>query len=196
MSQMSTSASTATEATIAAATNSPLGYDPFSVRLHWITAGLVVLLWGLAKTIDWFAIGAPRVDARSAHIVLGAALAAVLVLRIVWRLQWGRRLPAANEGIAGAAARLVHIALYALLLSVVGLGIANAWIRGDDLFNLFSIPSIAPGNKALRHSVGHLHSTFANILLILAGLHALAGLAHHYVLKDGVLRRMSAKRSH
>jgi len=28
------------------------------------------------------------------------------------------------------------------------------------------------------------------VLLILAGVHALAGLWHHYVRKDGVLRRM------
>lgn len=85
----------------------------------------------------------------------------------------------------------VHVLLYVGLLAVVVLGIANTWIRGDNIFDLFTLPSIAPGNKALRHQVGDLHGLAANILLALAGLHALAGLAHHYVFKDDVLRRMS-----
>ena len=33
----------------------------------------------------------------------------------------------------------------------------------------------------------------ADIILIVAGLHALAALAHHYVLRDNVLRRMLTK---
>ena len=33
-------------------------------------------------------------------------------------------------------------------------------------------------------------SLVANLILILAGLHATATLAHHYILRDGTLRRM------
>jgi cytochrome b561 len=35
-----------------------------------------------------------------------------------------------------------------------------------------------------------LRALFANSTLIVAGLHAAAGLFHHFVLKDDVLRRM------
>ena len=70
------------------------------------------------------------------------------------------------------------------------LGIANSWVRGDNLFNLFRIPAWDPSNKALRGEVEELHALAANLLILLAGLHAAAGLLHHYLLKDTVLQRM------
>lgn len=57
----------------------PIRYDRRSIALHWITAGLVMSLWLLGQTIDWFPKGSPRSTARSTHIVLGLALALVLI---------------------------------------------------------------------------------------------------------------------
>ncbi|MGH8202890.1 MAG: cytochrome b/b6 domain-containing protein, partial [Steroidobacteraceae bacterium] len=54
-------------------------YDRLSIVLHWLTAGLVVVLWTLGQTIDFFPKGAPKIDARSVHITLGATLALVLL---------------------------------------------------------------------------------------------------------------------
>jgi cytochrome b561 len=62
------------------------------------------------------------------------------------------------------------------------------------LFMLLKIPAFDPGNTALRESVEELHSWSANLLLIVAGLHAAAALVHHFVLKDDILRRMLARR--
>ncbi len=165
-------------------------YDSVSVSLHWITAGLVLALWLMGQTIDWFSVGAPRIDARSAHITLGAVLAVVLLVRIVWRARWARPPPPAYAGFAGAAARAGHAVLDARGIGVVALGMAEAGSRGDNLFGIYTIPSLAPGDKSLRKIVGHWHANGANLMLIVAGLHALVGLVHHYFLKDGVLRRM------
>ena len=70
------------------------------------------------------------------------------------------------------------------------LGLFNTWVRGDNLFDAFSLPSFAPGNKPLRHQVEDLHALAANALLAVAALHAAAALAHHFIFKDAVLRRM------
>jgi cytochrome b561 len=87
-------------------------------------------------------------------------------------------------------AKTVHYALYALLIVMVLVGIFLVYVRGDNFFGLFSIPAFDPNNKALRDNVGELHGTIATIILIFAGLHASAGLIHHYLWHDGVLRRM------
>jgi len=87
-------------------------------------------------------------------------------------------------------AKTVHYVLYALLIVMVLVGIFLVYVRGDNFFGLFSVPAFDPNNKALRHNVGELHGTIATIILILAGLHASAGLIHHYLWHDGVLRRM------
>lgn len=165
-------------------------YDALTIRLHWVTAGLVVALWLLGQTIDWFPRGAPRVFARSAHITLGAVLACVLVYRIWWRVSGGVHLAAAGSGSLRVLTKSMHLALYACMLAAVFLGIANTWVRGDNLFYLFKIPAFDPNNKALREAIEDYHSDAANLLLIMAGLHALAGLLHHYVLKEAVLGRM------
>jgi len=164
-------------------------YDSTTIWLHWLTAALVLILWLLGTNIDWFTRGDPRVLARSTHIALGSLLALLLCWRIVWRATRGRRLRAAELGRLHAAATLVHLALYGLVVCVVVLGIANVWVRGDNIFNLFAVPAFDPGNRALRGRVEDLHAQFADALLILALFHSAAG-AWHYLRRDGVLARM------
>ena len=170
-------------------------YDRRTIVLHWVTAVLVALLWTIGQTIDFFPKGAPRIGARSAHILVGATLLLLLILRLAWRIGWGRRLPVAGPGIVDRLARWAHLALYGLLAATVILGVANAWIRGDSILGLFTIPSIAPGNKELRAQVEDLHGTLANVTVIVAGLHALVALFHHFKLRDGVLQRMLPARN-
>lgn len=165
-------------------------YDGVSILLHWLTAVLVAILWTLGQTIDFFPKGALRIDARSVHILLGATLGIVLLVRVLWRASAGRRLPSANTGWLGIVARIVHYGLYLLVTATVVLGVCNAWQRGDVLFNLYTIPKLIPGDLALRRTLEELHGDFADVVVIVAGLHAAAALAHHYLLRDPVLRRM------
>ena len=64
--------------------------------------------------------------------------------------------------------------------------------RGNPLpvFGLFEIASPWLRDKNFAHNVTEVHEVFANALLILAGLHASAALAHHWVLRDRTLLRM------
>ena len=171
-------------------TATPLHYDTKTIWLHWLTAALVLALWAIGQTIDWFPRGTPRTLVRSLHISSGALLALILVYRIWWRSTAGARLAPASTGAANTLAKLIHLAIYAAMIATLVLGIANTWIRGDNLFDLVKIPAFDPGNKELRESVEELHGLAANLLLILAAFHATAGLLHHYAWKDQVLRRM------
>jgi cytochrome b561 len=164
-------------------------YDPSTIALHWLTAALIVTLWVLAQIIDLFPDDL-RVDVRSLHIVLGVVFGFVLAWRIAWRMGGGRTLAPADAGVLHALGEAAHYALYVLMIAEVVLGLANVWMRGDSIFNLFSIPPFDPANKPLRRSVGSLHGTVATLILIVAGVHAVAALFHHYVLRDSVLERM------
>jgi len=171
----------------------PQRYDRTTVLLHWGIALLVGTQWLGAHTIDWFPKGPYRVDARSMHIVCGVVLTAALLYRIYWRASAGVKFPRERTPTAFLAV-VVHYALYALLATVLGLGLFNAWLRGDMLFGLVQIPPFGSYGAQERHAlierVVDLHGTASNLLLILAGGHALAGLFHHFVLKDTVLGRM------
>jgi cytochrome b561 len=166
-------------------------YDGRTIAFHWITVILVAFQWVGAHCIDAFPRGPLRVDARSTHIAVGVLLIAVLLARLAWRNRGGVRLAPLGPPALGVVARAAHWILYALVGAILAAGIANAWIRGDNLFNLVQIPKLAPGHAGLKSAVETLHSWLANALLILAGLHALAALAHAFVWKDATRRRMS-----
>ena len=163
-------------------------YDRATISLHWITAGLVVVLWIIGQTADWLPHGPLNTAYWSLHVVLGFAFAALIVWRIIWRNSGGRRLPAAETGLLHLVAEATHYGLYLLLLTVIALGIINAVVRGYNLFDLVSLPQI--GDRAMRKPITHWHGLAANLLLALAGLHAAAALFHHYMLRDSVLARM------
>ena len=165
-------------------------YDGLTMAFHWATAVLVAGQWLGAQTIDWFPRGPLRVDARSLHITFGVLLAIILAARVIWRLTGGRRLPLADRGALNILAKTTHWGLYALLIAMVLVGMFLAWTRGDSIFNLFTLPAYAPGNKALSDQVQEIHATLGWIILAVAGLHAAAALVHRYVWHDGVLDRM------
>ena len=167
-----------------------LQYDRLTIALHWTTATLVGLLWVIGQTIDFAPNGPLRVDYRSLHMTLGVMLVGVIAARVLWRVTQGRSLPGVGGAWMERTARLSHWALYLLVATTLVLGLANVWVRGDTIYNLFTVPAFDPGNKPLRQLIGGWHALAANGTLILAGLHAAAALFHHYVLRDGVLRRM------
>lgn len=166
-------------------------YDRITIWLHWLTAGLVAVIWGLAQIIDLWPRGSGgQVAMRSLHVALGLVLVVVVLARLVWRHTGGRTLLPSETGWLGRAARVTHWLLYGLLAMALIAGIANTWVRGDSFFGLFKLVSFAPGNKTIRGLIGELHEVPTNLILIVAGVHAAAALFHHFVKRDGVLRRM------
>lgn len=103
-------------------------------------------------------------------------------------------LPALQQGVMLVIARATHWLLYALLLIAVTLGILNVWAQGDSLYNLVTVPQWPPGGHRFIHQIGGWHALAANAVLIVAGLHSAAALFHHFVLRDGTLRRIARVR--
>jgi cytochrome b561 len=90
------------------------------------------------------------------------------------------------------SAKFVHVMLYGLLMVTLGSAIVGAWLEGHPLtlWGLGTIgPMLSPAH-AVGLSVAALHTTLGNIILWVAGLHAVAALFHHFFLRDGVLLSM------
>ncbi|WDR01864.1 cytochrome b/b6 domain-containing protein [Devosia algicola] len=133
-----------------------------------------------------------RDEGASLRISLGILLAAIFVAQLGWRRLGGRRLLRERRDISHYLAVAMHWTLYALLAAQIGFGFSLRWFRGGSFtfFGLFSMPPLIGADRGLARVVENLHNIAAWTIIYLVGLHALAALAHHYVLRDGVLGRM------
>lgn len=166
-------------------------YDVQTIVYHWAVAILVAGLWVVGQTADWFPRGPWRHGYWSIHFAVGLLLIVVLALRIGWRFTGGRKLPDANTGFMRIAAKSGHHLLYLLLVVACALGVANAFVRGVDVFGLFAFPKLI--DASFKGPISELHEWSANILILIAVGHAAAALYHQFVVKDGVLMRMSMR---
>jgi cytochrome b561 len=163
-------------------------YDKVTIRLHWMTAILVALLWLIGRTTNFLPRGPLRVDIWSLHVLLGFLLAGVLLTRIVWRAAYGLRLYPAESGVRHLLAMMTHQFLYLLLLVVVTLGVLNVFAHAFPLFNVWHFPKL--GDDDFVYRINNWHGDVANVIAAVALFHAAAALIHHYVIKDTVLSRM------
>ncbi|RON52373.1 cytochrome b [Pseudomonas frederiksbergensis] len=173
--------------------DSPTRYDRLTMSLHWLTAALVIFLFASSQIWDQLAKGTPlRKGLQSVHISCGILLAVIVIGRLLWRLSRGRRLPPANQGMMNIAAKTAHLALYLLLLGQIVLGFLFRWAQAEpfNFFGLFDVPTLMTFDKSMKSVFGGLHENVAWAIVILAGLHAVMALVHHYGLRDGTLRRM------
>ena len=171
-------------------------YDAVSIWLHWATAVLVFANFALAETWDWFAKPTKELM-ENIHMSFGVLLAAVIIARIVWRLIPGHEVVAVTSGWVRRASKGVHYLLYLLLVAEAGLGFAFRWGAGRpmEFFGLGIPPLIGEIARSERRLLRELHEWIGWAIIIIALLHALAALYHHYALKDRLLLRMLPRRT-
>jgi cytochrome b561 len=172
----------------------PERYDGIAILFHWLIAALIVINVGLAWSLDNFDHHSPEHDRiLTIHKSIGATILLLAVLRLVWRwMHPAPLLPKTLPRWQRIAARLDEALLYALLfvMPVSGLIDVAAFSQPVHYFFLFDIPALIPHNEPLGHAAFAVHKAGAVALYALLALHAAAALYHHYILKDGILRRM------
>lgn len=178
-------------ATRIAAGDDGTSYDPVAIALHWATALLVVANFALSQTWDWFA-KPTRGLMEDTHMSFGVLLAAVVIARLVWRLIPGHQVSSLESGWVRLASKGTHYLLYALLVAEAVLGFVFRWGAGRPMafFGADIPPLIGHIERPVTHQLRDFHEWIGWAIVIIALLHALAALYHHYVLKDRALVRM------
>lgn len=165
------------------------GYSGTVQALHWIGAFVIIATWGLGISMDLFPRGTARGAALGVHSTLGLLVFSLAVLRILWR---AATIDPPPEGPAWMVplAHAGHVTMYALTVALPVSGLLARWAHSGTamLIGGFALPS--PFALPKSELWGDTHSTIAFALAALVGAHVVAALLHHFVLRDGILRRM------
>lgn len=167
-------------------------YNRLTRAIHWLSAVVI---------IGMFALGLWMVDlnyysqwyktAPHWHKSIGLLLAAITLFRFIWKHV---TLSPKTEGKVYEVmlAKLAHYAIYLLLIVIFTTGylISTEDGRGIDVFNWFTVPGAGALFANQADTAGVVHYYAACSLILLAILHTIAALKHHFIDKDNTLRKM------
>jgi cytochrome b561 len=168
-------------------------YGAVAQGFHWITAALVASAYlSTPAGSEQRAYSAAFDLTREFHETTGMVIFAMVLARVLWRLMDSAPEAPPMARWMKLAAKLAHVALYALLIATPTTAILGAWWEGHPL-TLLGGASLGP-TLAQAHDLGltlaEIHAYLGNAIIWLAGAHAAAALFHHFVLRDGVLLSM------
>jgi cytochrome b561 len=168
-------------------------YSSLSISLHWVMLILLVAVYACMELRSYYPKGSDfREGLKMWHFMLGLSVLLLVVIRIIARLT-ATCPPIVPEPPAWHTllAKLTHLALYGFMIGmpIAGWIILSASGKAIPFFGM-DLPALVGPDKALANQVKEVHEAVATIGYFLVGLHAVAALYHHYVVKDDTLRRM------
>jgi cytochrome b561 len=133
-----------------------------------------------------------RTGLLSLHMSIGIMVFGLTFLRLAWRAAYSAPPMLPEAWAIQVAAKVTHLMLYAAMIAIPAIGLTSAWAEGRIVTFLWLLPLPSPIaiDKPLGEALGELHGFAAHTLMVVAGLHAAAAIAHHAFLKDGTLLRM------
>lgn len=174
-------------------------YDRISLFIHWATALLALVAFSLGPEHFGRLMDQGVDPATHWDIVWHESLGIVILLLTLGRFVWMAMRSAVPKFEMKAsmqlAAKLMHLALLLLLVILPVTALLTLGSEGYPLTLLGSIridqfPLVQNSGLAHLADWGEVHKFLGDALIVLAGLHAAAGIYHHVVLKDGVLLAM------
>ena len=134
------------------------------------------------------------------HKSVGITVLLAVPLRIIWRLMHRPpALPTEMSLLERRAAEGTHIVLYAIMLALPFTGWALVSVSPYNiptvLYGLIPWPDLPvfatlTDKQTADNVMTFIHSRLAYVLIAAVALHISAALRHHFLLRDGILRRM------
>lgn len=171
-------------------------FSPLQRVLHWSMAVCILAMLfigvGMVSTI------APKyLTLVALHKPLGVAILLLALARLAVRLRDGAPpLPASMPEAMKLAARLSHLAFYALMIAMPLLGWAMLSAADYPVVVAgFTLPRIAPIDPTLHSLLWNAHRALAFCFFALILVHLAAALYHALVRRDGVFESMAGGRA-
>jgi cytochrome b561 len=173
--------------------NTARSYGLVSQLFHWLVVALILVQYTWAWRIDNAEGFRLRLELVTQHKTIGMTILILVILRLVWRL-FNRPppLPDSMQAWERLAARAGHWLLYGLVLAMPLSGwlYSSAAGLGDYWWGSVSFPSLIGASESVEDRMALVHRALGISLAVVASIHVLAALRHHFFNKDDVLKRM------
>ena len=173
--------------------NTESSYGLISQLFHWLIVALILFQYTWAWRIDQAEGFRLRLELVTQHKTIGMLVLLLAVLRLGWRV-FNRppELPASMAVWERRAAQAGHALLYVLIFAVPLSGwlYSSAAGLGEYWWGPVTLPGLIESSERLEDVFGLTHQVLAISLGVLAVIHMLAALRHHFFKGDDVLRRM------
>lgn len=169
-------------------------YTTTAIVFHWLIAIMIIGTFSLGVVMtDIPGISPTKLKYYSWHKWAGVTILALAALRLLWRLK--NTAPAYPDTMPPwqkSAASGLHHLLYFLMFAVPLSGYFYTLAAGYPVvyFGLFQLPVLIGKNPELKDILEGVHYWLNMGLLAAVLLHVAAALKHHFIDRDGVLRRM------
>lgn len=177
--------------------NTTIRYGSLSIGIHWLMLLLFIAVYGSIELRVLYEKGSdPREALKAWHFMLGLLVFALVWLRIAARLSGPTpNIQPAPDKVQQLSAKLLHLALYALMIGMplTGWLVLSASGKVIPFFGL-ELPALIGENKDLAKQIKEVHEFVGTTGYYLLGLHVIAALYHHYIKRDDTLTRMLPER--
>ena len=173
--------------------NTASRYGSLSIGLHWLMLLLIAAVYACIELRGNFAKGSDiREGLKTWHFMLGLSVLVLVFVRVALRFSSAvPRIEPDPPKWQSSFARLMHIALYALMIGMPLLGWLTLSAEGKPVpFFGLQLPPLVAESKSVEGWAKELHEIGGTVGYFLVGLHAAAALIHHYVVRDNTLLRM------
>jgi len=173
--------------------NGPDRYGPVAKTVHWLTFLLLLASFGIGLSMTGLPLSPRKLQVYSWHKWVGVTVFLLTLVRLAWRLaDPPPPLPDSLPRWHRTAARLSHAALYLVLfvMPVTGWTMSSALGLQTVYLGLVPLPDLVAPDRPLGETLRTAHGVLAVVLAALFAVHAGAGLQHHFVARNDVLRRM------
>lgn len=174
------------------ARQSPATYAAGSVRLHWVLAALMLAGFFLGQYMTGLRLSPTKLQLFSYHKWLGVTVFLLAIVRAGWRLTHATPAPVAMPRWQHVLAEATHRLLYVLMFAIPLTGWLMSSAKGYQTvyLGLLPIPDLLAKNVEQGDLLAGVHGNLNLLLAVLVLAHAGAALKHHFIDRDGVLRRM------
>lgn len=168
-------------------------YGSLSIAMHWLMLLLIVAVYACIELREFYPKGSdPRNALKAWHFTLGLSVFFLVWLRLLLKVtQLTPNIVPKPVSWQMLLAKVLHLAMYVFMLGMPILGWLILSGEGKDIpFYGVNMPALMEKNKETAKLVKELHEIGGTIGYFLVGIHAVAALFHHYVIKDNTLLRI------